>query len=67
MPEPPDAAAVRLRKRKPLAPPFHRHIARSKMIGRTCRPGDHVVVYEVVDTDPPGEVRVTGQTVLHFE
>ena len=66
-PDPPDAREVRLRKVRPLAPPFHRHIARSKLVGRTCRTGDRVVVYEVAATDPPGEVRVTETTVLHFE
>jgi len=67
MPDLPDARAVTLRKRRPLAPPFHRHIARSRLVGRTCKVGDHVVVYEVAATDPPGEVAVTAETVLHFE
>jgi hypothetical protein len=67
MADAPAALDVHLRKVKPLAPPFHRHIARSKLVGSTCRAGDRVVVYEITATDPPGEVAVTGDTVLHFE
>ena len=65
--EPPEARQIRLRKLKPLAPPFHGHIARGKLLGSTCRVGDRVVVFEVVATDPPGEVRVTPGTLLRFE
>ena len=50
-----DIREVRLRKVKPMAPPFHRHIARAKLTGRTCRVGDRVVVFEIVETDPAGE------------
>ena len=67
MPELPEAREVTLRKYRALAPPFHRHIARSKLLGRTCRPGDRVVVYDIVGTDPPGEVRVSEATIFHFE
>ena len=67
MAEVPAASDVRLHKLKPLAPPFHRHIARSKLLGQTCRAGDRVVVYEVTATVPDGEVLVTADTVLHFE
>ena len=56
-----------LRKRRPVAPPFLRHIARCRLVGRTCKVGDRVVVYEVTATNPPGEVAVTAETVLHFE
>ncbi len=67
MSEVPAAREVVLRKIRPLAPPFHRHIARSKLLGSTCRAGERVVVYEVVSTDPAGVVEVTGETVLRFE
>jgi hypothetical protein len=67
MPQIPDAQEVTLRKVRPLAPPFHRHIARSRMLGRTWRVGDRVIVYEIAACVPDGEVCVTDQTVLHFE
>jgi hypothetical protein len=67
MSEPPPAREVTLRKRRPLAPPFHRHIARSKLLNRCCQVGDVVVIYEIIATDPPGEVRVTSDTLLTFE
>ena len=64
---PPDAREVVLRKLSPLAPPFHRHIAKSRLMGNPCKPGDRVAAHEIVRTDPPGEVRVTEATVLTFE
>jgi hypothetical protein len=67
MAEPPEAREVTLKKLRPLAPPFHRHIARAKMLGRPCRVGDRIVVYEVVRTVPEGMVQVTDSTALHFE
>ena len=67
MPDAPEAQDVMLRKLSRLAPPFHRHIAPGKLLGKTCRVGDHVVVYQVTATTPPGRVRVTDKTVLHFE
>ena len=63
----PQARDVTLRKLKPLAPNFHRHIARSKLLGRSCQVGDRVVVYEITGTDPEGQVQVSPNTVLHFE
>jgi len=63
----PDACSVTLRNRKPLAPPFHRHIAKAKLIDRTCQIGDHIVIYDVVATEPEGVVRVTRATCLQFE
>lgn len=63
----PDAHSVTLRNRKPLAPPFHRHIAKGKLVGRTCRPGDRVVIYEIAATEPDGVVRVTNATRLVFQ
>lgn len=62
-----EAREVVLRKARPLAPPFHRHIARGKLVGRTCQVGDRVVVYEVVATEPCGVVQVTERTLLRFE
>ena len=61
------ARDVRLKKLNPVAPPFHRHSAKSKLIGRSCRVGDRVVVYQVVETTPTGEVMVTAETCFHFE
>ena len=67
MGEVPDAFEVTLRKFRPLAPPFHRHIVRAKLVGATCRAGDRVVVYDVISTVPDGEVRVTDSTLLRFD
>jgi hypothetical protein len=67
MADAPDAQEVLLRKVRPLAPPFHRHIARARMMDTCVRAGDRVVVYEVAATVPAGEVRVTAATVLRFE
>ncbi len=61
------ARQIVLRKTKPLAPPFHRHIARSRLIGRTCQVGDRVIVYKVISCEPPGPVQVQSDTILHFE
>ena len=67
MGELPDAREVTLRKFRALAPPFHRHIAKAKLVGGTCKVGDRVVVYNVVATEPEGLVRVTEGTLLRFE
>ena len=61
------AFQITLRKRRPLAPPFHQHIARSKLLGKPWRTGDRVVVYEIVETVPEGRVLVTDETILRFE
>ena len=66
MSELPEAREVTLRKAKPLAPPFHRHIVKAKLTGGTCKVGDRVVVYDVVATEPGGLVRVTESTLLRF-
>lgn len=63
----PDAQTVVLRNRKPLAPPFHRHIAKAKLMDRTCQAGDQIVVYDVIATEPEGVVRVTRATQFQFE
>jgi hypothetical protein len=67
MAEPARAQEVVLRKLKPLAPPFHQHIARSRLLGQTVRPGDRVVIYEVAATLPPGPVQVVEETLIRFE
>lgn len=67
MSELPDAREIVLRKTRKAAPPFHEHIARSKLRGSACRTGDTVVVYEIISTDPDGPVLVTGDTVIRFE
>ena len=67
MPEQSCAREIVLRKLNLLAPPFHRHIVRAKLLGTTCRTGDHMVVYEIVRTDPDGEVAVTRETLIRFE
>jgi hypothetical protein len=63
----PDARSIVLRNRRPLAPPFHRHIAKAKLMDRTCRIGDQIVVYDVIATEPDGVVRVTRATQFQFE
>jgi len=67
VPEIPEAEQVTLRKVRATAPPFHRHIARSKLLGKAWRVGDRVVVYEIVQVLPEGPVQVTEQTRLVFE
>ncbi|MFC1607300.1 hypothetical protein ACFL47_04950 [Candidatus Latescibacterota bacterium] len=67
MSEIPVAQEITLRKVKPMAPPFHQHIAKSKLYGTTCHVGDLVVVYEIVGTQPNGQVTVTEETLIHFE
>jgi hypothetical protein len=62
-----EAREVALRKTSPLAPPFHRHIVRGRLVGKTCKVGDRLAAHEVIRTDPPGEVRVTEATALTFE
>ncbi len=67
MNEVPEAKEVTLRKLRPMAPPFHRHIVKSKLLGKPTKVGDRVVVYEVVDTLPNGLVMITEKTIIHFE
>jgi hypothetical protein len=63
----PAAESVTLRNRKPLAPPFHRHIAKSKLMHQTCRVGDSVLIYDIVATEPAGDVHVNPATQFLFE
>jgi hypothetical protein len=62
-----DAESITLRNRKPLAPPFHRHIAKSKLMDRTCQIGDSIIIYDIIATEPEGVVRVTRTTRFQFE
>lgn len=62
-----DAESITLRNRKPLAPQFHRHIAKSRLMDKTCKVGDSVLIYDVVATEPDGVVCVTHATRFHFE
>lgn len=61
------AESVTLRNRKPLAPPFHKHITKSKLMNQTCRVGDTVLIYEIVATEPTGDVHVNQATQFLFE
>jgi predicted HAD superfamily phosphohydrolase YqeG len=61
------AISITLRSRKPLAPAFHRHIAKSKLMDKDCQIGDRVIIYDIVATDPAGVVRVTRATEFQFE
>ncbi len=62
-----EAESITLRNRKPLAPPFHRHIVKSKLMDRTCRVGDSIIIYDIIATEPDGVVRVTRATRFQFE
>ena len=61
------AESVTLRNRKPLAPPFHKHIAKSKLMNHICRVGDTILIYEIIATEPTGEVHVNQATQFLFE
>ncbi|MFA5613828.1 MAG: hypothetical protein WC993_05100 [Methanoculleus sp.] len=63
----PDAHVVAFTRAKRLAPDFHRHILRGRIVGQIVRPGDQVLVYRVAETVPEGAVRVTRSTLLEFE
>lgn len=62
-----EASLVILKKRKRMAPSFHQHIAGSKMRGTTVKKGDIILVYEIEETQPDGEVMVTEKTKLEFK
>ncbi len=61
------AESITLRNRKPLAPPFHRHIVKSKLMDQTCQIGDSIIIYDIIATEPEGVVRVTRATRFQFE
>ena len=62
----PVAQEIVLHKTKPLAPPFHQHIVKSKIQRQIVKTGDVIVVYEVTSTVPEGKVIVNENTVIRF-
>ena len=63
----PQAGEITLSKTKPAAPPFHKHIARSKLLNRTWSVGDAVVIYQITKADRTGKFLVTDKTLVHYE
>ena len=61
-----EAQLVVLRKAKRLAPSFHEHIVRSRIVGADVQAGGRFNVYDVVETQPNGRVLVTPGTKLEF-
>jgi hypothetical protein len=61
------AELISLKKTKTFAPPFHTHIARKKLLNNTWKKGDKVIIYEIIETVPDGEVTVTENTVIRFD
>ncbi len=61
-----EARLVIFRKIKRLAPDFHRHILKGRILGQTVSAGDRILVYEVVETVPSGHVTVNEATVIEF-
>lgn len=62
-----EAESITLRNRKPLAPPFHRHIAKSKLMNQACQVGDTVLIYDIIATEPAGMVHINPATQFLFE
>lgn len=62
-----EAESITLRNRKPLAPPFHRHIAKNKLMNQTCQTGETVLIYDIVGTCPDGIVHINQTTQFLFE
>jgi nucleotide-binding universal stress UspA family protein len=61
-----EADRVVLKKINRFAPDFHRHILKSRITGQTIQKGDRILIYEVKETHPTGNVRVTDRTSLEF-
>lgn len=61
------AREISLKKTKAFAPPFHHHMAKKKLLNNTWQKGDMVIIYEIVNTVPEGQVLVTGDTIIHFD
>lgn len=61
------AKEISLKKTKAFAPPFHHHIARKKLMNEKWQKGDQIIIYEIVNTIPEGQVLVTGDTVINFD
>lgn len=55
-----------MKKVKPRAPDFLRHMTRAKIRGQVVSEGMKFVVYEVEETVPQGEVLVTESTQIEF-
>lgn len=63
---PREAQLIVLKKVKPLAPDFHRHIVRSQLLGKKVQVGQRYLVYEVQETVPLGQVLITDRTRFEF-
>ncbi len=61
-----EALAVTLKKAKRLAPAFHEHIVRTRIVGSDVEVGTRFMVFDVVRTEPGGRVTVTERTKLEF-
>jgi len=61
-----EAQVIVLKKVKPLAPEFHRHIVRGRLLGQIVQVGQRHLVYEVQETIPSGPVLVTNRTRFEF-
>jgi len=61
-----EAKLVVMKKIKPRAPDFLRHMAKAKMRNQVVRKGMVFGVYEVEKTEPEGDVVVTRNTVVEF-
>ena len=61
-----EADTVTLKKAKRLAPSFHEHIVKGRIIGAEVEAGTRYMVYDVVSTEPSGRVKVTERTRLEF-
>lgn len=62
----PEARLIILKKVKPLAPDFHRHIIKGQLPGKTVCVGERYLVYQVQETVPAGPVLVTERTEFEF-
>jgi nucleotide-binding universal stress UspA family protein len=61
-----EAELVVMKKAKRMAPGFHEHIVRSKIVGASLEKGQRFLVYDIVETSPDGKVKVTPRTKLEF-
>lgn len=61
-----EAEVVTLKKAKRLAPSFHEHIVRARIVGAEVQPGTRYMVFDIIATEPSGKVRVTDRTRLEF-
>jgi len=61
-----EAHEVTLKKAKRLAPAFHEHIVRARIVGSEVETGTRFMVFDIVKTEPKGRVLVTENTRLEF-